>query len=87
MKKKKKKGIRTGPALLSGSCEIGKESTPWKATYLMGISTKMEREPQSTRQMCSIQTEEGKAERERDRYRPSVPPPPEMLGKGLGAET
>ena len=31
----------------------------------MGISTKMEREPQSTRQMCSIQTEEGKAERER----------------------
>ena len=33
-KRKKKKGIRTGPALLRGSCERGKESTHWGALKL-----------------------------------------------------
>ena len=35
-KEKKKTGIRMGPALLKGSCERGKEPTPWEDGEISG---------------------------------------------------
>ena len=76
---RKKNGIRTGPALLRGTCERGEEPTIWKAMVPEG-------EPLSLRENCSSWTEEGKAEREL--HKPLVPPPrtpqPETLRWGLG---
>ena len=71
-----------GTALLRGSCERGKELTSWEATIQEG-------EPQSPREKCNSQTEEGKEIR--DLHRPLVPPPldpqPEILRQELGAQT
>ena len=41
-REERKKGIRTGPALLRGSRERGKESVPWEAMQLTGRSAGME---------------------------------------------
>ena len=72
-----------------GSCERGKESAIWKATYLTGILARMERETQSFGKKHRNQTEEGKAEREQHMELVSLPrtPQPEIFGQCLGTET
>ena len=79
--------MRTKPALQRGSCERGKESTPWEATQLMGKSAKMEG-PQSLGEKWSSQRKAKQGESSRNNwYHCPWTPQPEMLGWRLDAET
>ena len=64
-KTERKKGIRTGPAPLGGSCERGKASAPWEVPSLAGRSARTEEELQRLEGEGSNQFAEGKAERDR----------------------